>query len=321
MRVGGFCTIAVICFTESKTLISVSQNSNPAMMYSGRKCKIRPLYLLTSIPATCRRRGRGNTSARVNISGVGFPRCRGKSKIAAFTSALDACVPNAAQEAINHFNQWWNDIRFDTYVTSISEHDDSEDLHGRLSMWRAFGGNIVRVALVFKVPRFSQGSLALNLLFSPVAYLTEEETNKVIQEVIQNIAANCSFLRQVDRNVVVQSVFYMLIAAVTCLKHEGFREEREWRAIYTPKLRPSPLMESSIETVLGIPQLVHKIPLDATVSQYLADLDFTRIFDRLLIGPSSYPWVMFDAFTQELSKAGISDASNRVQNSNIPIRT
>src|SRR5271155_838205 len=33
--------------------------------------------LLTSIPATCRSRGRGNTSARVNIRGIGFPRCRG----------------------------------------------------------------------------------------------------------------------------------------------------------------------------------------------------------------------------------------------------
>jgi hypothetical protein len=161
-----------------------------------------------------------------------------KPKVDAFTEALDASVPGAAQEAFVLFNQWWRDIRFNTYVTSISEHDCGEDLHGRLSMWRAFGSNAVRVALVLRVPKISAGSLALNLLFSPVAYLTEDETHAVIYEVIRNIGTNSAFLRSVDREIVVQTAFYMLVAAVTCLKHEGFREEREWRAIYTPKLRP-----------------------------------------------------------------------------------
>ncbi len=244
-----------------------------------------------------------------------------KSNIDAFTAALDACVPNAAQEAISLFNQWWKDIRLNTYVTSTSEHDNREDFHGRLSMWRAFGSHAVRVAIVLSVPKISAGSLALNLLFSPVAYLTEDEVHRVIHEVIRNIGTNCSFLRSVDRQIVVQTVFYMFVAAVTCLKHEGFREEREWRAIYTPKLRPSQLMESSTEVILGVPQLVYKIPLDGSVSPILADLDFSRIFDRLIIGPSSYPWVMFEAFTGELMKAGILDASERVWTSNIPIRT
>jgi Protein of unknown function (DUF2971) len=241
-------------------------------------------------------------------------------KTTAFISALDACVPNAAQEAIELFNQRWNDIRFSTYVASISEHDAREDSHGRLSMWRAFGGKAVRVALVFKVPHFSQGALALNLLFSPVAYLMEDEAHAVLHEIVKNINASHDFLRSVDRAIVIQTVFYMLVAAVTCLKHEGFREEREWRAIYTPNLRPSPLMESSVEVVAGVPQIVHKIPLDANKSAVLADLDLVQIFDRLIIGPSSYPWAMFHAFTAELARAGVPDAADRVWNSNIPLR-
>ncbi len=90
----------------------------------------------------------------------------------AFIEAMDKCAPGAAQEAIQVFIQSWNDIRFNTYISAISEHEEKEDLHGRLSMWRAFGGNVVRVGLVFNVPSFSQGSIALNLLFSPVAYLS-----------------------------------------------------------------------------------------------------------------------------------------------------
>lgn len=91
----------------------------------------------------------------------------------AFIQALDVCPPGAALEAITLFNRWWNDVQFSTYIASISEHDDKEDLHGRLSMWRAFGNNVARVAIVLKIPDYSGGALTLRLLFSPVAYLTE----------------------------------------------------------------------------------------------------------------------------------------------------
>ena len=85
----------------------------------------------------------------------------------AFVAALDACVAGVAEESISLFNRWWSDIRHHTFITSISEHDDSEDFHGRLSMWRAFGMGAARVAIVFKVARFSPGAQALRLLFQP----------------------------------------------------------------------------------------------------------------------------------------------------------
>jgi hypothetical protein len=244
-----------------------------------------------------------------------------KAKTDGFIAALDACVPGVAQEAINLFGRLWNDIRLNTFITSISEHDDSEDKHGRLSMWRAFGTSTARVAIVFKVPRFSAGAIALRLLFSPVSYLTENETHGVIAEVITNLGTSREFLRSVDRQVIVQIVFMMLLAGVTCLKHEGFHEEREWRAIYCPKCYSSPLMESAIEVVGGVPQLIYKLPLDSTASPALADLDFSRMFHRLIVGPSPYPWPMYEAFREALTKAGIADAQERVWASGIPIRT
>jgi len=242
-----------------------------------------------------------------------------KSKKAAFIGALDACTPGAAQEALNLFDQWWSDIQLSTYITATSEHPNDEDLNGRLSMWRAFGSG-ARVAIVFKVPRVSEGSAALNLMFSPVAYLKKEEAHNEVNAVIESIRTNCEFLRSVDRSLVVGSVFNMLVAGVACLKHEGFREEREWRVLYAPKRSPSPLMESSTEIIDGIPQIVYKIPLDVTVSDTLADLDLARMFDRLIIGPSEHPWVMYEAFVATLVKAGVADAGKRVWISDIPIR-
>lgn len=212
------------------------------------------------------------------------------SKKSGFTASLDACSPNIATESIDLFNQWWTDIQLSTYISSVSEHDNKEDLHGRLSMWRAFGGNTTtRVAIVLNVPWVSVGARALNLMFSPVAYLKQEEVLAEINTVIKNIQDNCDFLRSVERSVVVGYVFAMLVAGVTCLKHEGFHEEREWRVIYAPQLRPSPLMEHSTEIIGGVPQIVYKLPLDVQVSDTLADLDISSLFDRLIIGPSPYP--------------------------------
>jgi hypothetical protein len=239
----------------------------------------------------------------------------------AFIDSLNACVPGAANDGINLFKKWWNHIRFSTYITSISEHDQKEDTHGRLSMWRAFGGNTARVALVFDLPWYSDAAQALNLLFSPVAYLAEPDAHAVINEVVKNIETNCAFLASVNPQLIIDVVFNMLVAAVTCLKHEGFREEREWRAIYFPKMRPSDWLECATEVVGGVPQPVYKLPLDVTVSPILADLDLSRTFYRLIIGPSPYPTVMYEAFVDALTKAKIPEPEERVFASRIPIRS
>lgn len=241
-------------------------------------------------------------------------------KRAQFEAALDACSPNIAGEAIDLFNQWWQDIQINTYIASISEHDNSEDLHGRLSMWRAFGGNGARVAIVLNIPWFSGGAAALNLMFSPISYLKQEEVHAEIEAVINNIRANRDFLSSLDRQTLLGSTFAMLVTGVTCLKHEGFLEEREWRVIYAPSRRPSSLIERSTVTVGGIPQTVHKIPLDERVSPVLASLEFSRIFDRLIIGPSQFTLAIREAFVDALRGAGVADAEQRVYISGIPIR-
>jgi hypothetical protein len=234
--------------------------------------------------------------------------------------ALDACVPGAATEAITSFNQWWNgDIRFNTYITSISEHDEKEDLHGRLSMWRAFGGSTARVAMVFDLPWYSGAVQALNLFFSPVAYLAESEGHEIIREVIKNIEADCDFIRSLDRQTLVGMVFNMLVGGTVCVKHEGFREEREWRAIYFPRMRPSPLIQSETQVIAGVPQVIYKLPLDGSVAPILADVDVSRIFSRLIIGPSPYSAAMYQAFVDALTKANVPEAHQRVFPSGIPI--
>jgi len=242
------------------------------------------------------------------------------AKKKSFVEALDGCVPDVAFEAFSVFNNWWSDIRLRSYIACLSEHQDNEDRNGRLSMWRAFGGTATRIAIVLKVPYLSLSILALSVTFSPVAYLSQPAVHEVMEEIIANISANREYLRGLGRDSLVQLVFRTLLSSVVCLKHEGFHEEKEWRAIHTPHMWSSRLMESSTEIVGGVPQIVYKVPLDAKVSDEIADLDFTEIVDRLIIGPTSYPWPIYEALVGELTKAGVADASERVLISEIPIR-
>jgi hypothetical protein len=189
-------------------------------------------------------------------------------------------------------------------------------------MWRAFGNPATpRVAIVIRIPQYSGGASKLNLIFSPVAYLTEIEVHGVIQNVIQNITVGHTYLKSLDRQTVLSCVFNMLLAAVVCLKHEGFAEEREWRAIYSPARLTSDLIEHSVETIVGVPQLVFKLPLDASKSADLADIDLGKMLDRVIIGPSQYPFVMGAAFVKALTDAGIAESEKKVFASGIPIRT
>jgi hypothetical protein len=247
---------------------------------------------------------------------------RDESKMATFTTALDECAAGAAAEGIRLFNQHWNTTRFQTYIASISEHLSEENMHGRRSMWRAFGGNTARVALVFNIPWNAGGGRELGLLFSPVCISTGTRSPRHHSQGVENIHANQDFLRSLEPQVIASYLFVMLLAGVTCLKHEGFREEREWRPIYSPHRSPSPLMKGSTEVVGAVPQIVYNIPLDEKVSPALAGLEFTRIFDRLIISPSPYAWPMYEAFTAALTEAGIpkEGLEQRVHISGIPIR-
>ncbi len=240
-----------------------------------------------------------------------------------FKVALDKSAPDAATEAIKLFNNWLSTIQFNSYIASLSEHNDSEDLHGRLSMWRAFGDKSTRVAIVFNVPWFSGGAKALNVMFSPVAYLNEAEVFGTMDEVIQNIGDNDNqkLLKKIGKQEIIAYVFTMLRAGVTCLKHQGFHEEREWRAIFTPQFSENKLMEYSTEVIRGIPQKIYKVPLDESVSSELDGLELSKILDRIIIGPTQYPMAIAEALSDALVRAGIRvDETQRIFVSDIPIR-
>ena len=237
----------------------------------------------------------------------------------AFYRAVNAISPNLAEEAIALFDQWWQDIRFNTFVCSISEHEDSEDGHGRLSMWRAFGRSASRAAIILRLPADGAAE-GLRVILSPVRYFGYADVEAELQRVVENINENLDHLLTVDREKIKYNIFMTLVMGSVCTKHIGFLEEKEWRLIYLPRANHSPLITSSIEVVDGVPQIIHKIPLHDNVENDVTGVKIPALLDKIIIGPTMYAAPMVMAFVQALTEAGVTDASSRVVVSGIPIR-
>ena len=237
------------------------------------------------------------------------------------SKVLDCCSPGLAAESFRLFDQWWQLIPTNTYIGCLSEHDVSENAHGRLSMWRAFGGLAARVGVVLDVPWYSGGIESLNLIFSPVAYFSDEQIQGELARVTHNIHDNIDVLRRVGRGAILGCVANMLMTAVTCMKHEGFHEEREWRVLCNPKMLPSDMVKHRTRTIGGVPQVVYEMPLDREVSNKLSDLDVSKLISRVIIGPTQYPAALYEAFTEALTSVGVQKPEDKVCVSGIPIRS
>ena len=240
----------------------------------------------------------------------------------AFNDALNGCAEGVAQDTINHFDGWWRSIQTNTYITCISEHDDNEDNDGRLSMWRAYGQGSVGVAVVMNGAVFGGGGAdLLKAYISPVSYLTKEEFYQEIHKVVENIRQNQSLISTLPRDEIIGWAYNALLFAVTCLKHPGFHEEREWRVIHTPEQDASSFLNKCTEIIRGIPQNIYKIPLKNIPDEGLTGIEIPELINRIIIGPSEYPRAIYDAFVSVLTKARVEDAKNKVFVSGIPLRT
>ena len=246
-----------------------------------------------------------------------------------FIKTVDNHKNGISKAAIIQYHDWWNGIQTNTFISAISEHDPAEDFHGRLSMWRAYGQNSAKAAIVFNLPfdnpNFLKGS---NLILRPAAYFSEKELSDEIIQVITNIKNNAELISSWGMEIFQACVFLLLLLNTICLKHKGFLEEREWRVIHLPRHMANlpkhiipKTIESKIEIVNGVPQNIYQMPLEEKAADSKVGTELNQVIDKVIIGPTQYPYPIFDAFVSELQKYGIKDAASRVIVSGIPLRT
>ena len=238
-----------------------------------------------------------------------------------FVNSLNTCCAGVAEEAMNLFDNWLPHNRFNIYVSCFSEHKPEEDRFGRLSMWRAYRTRTVGVAIVLHNEPFWQRSTVLKAVNSPVAYVHADQFKAALVNVLHSVAQERTFLKSIPRAQLVGIVFNTLMYAAACAKHPGFAEELEWRLAYLPKMGESEVLEKSVDTINGIPQTVYRIPLKDRPDDGLVGIEIPSLLERIIIGPSNFPWPLYEAFVTVLKEAGVQNAEEKVITSDIPLRS
>lgn len=230
--------------------------------------------------------------------------------------------PNSYKEFVDGF--WYRQPErvSQTYMLSISEHAEypaPESHLGRLSMWRAYGGD-TNVALVFKREPILGDTNAFNLISSPVLYCGLEIFEEKLTQVVEKLEQNFELLKSYEFPTLQIHFFGAFHSAILSAKHSGFEEENEWRLLYSPTMWPSDKLELSVENISGVPQKVYQLPFQNFPENGLQGATLPEILDRIIIGPTQTPYPIYDALVTELTNIGVADAHNKVRVSNIPLR-
>lgn len=210
----------------------------------------------------------------------------------------------ALQQFLNEQISWV----FNTYIICFSEHNKEEDRYGRLSMWRAYGGDN-GVAFVFKPRyRFQNYEKMGNIILTPVAYLDDDDFLIEVNSLIDSIIKNENILHQLSTQSIYLALINLLRYAIVSIKHPGFKEEQEWRIIAHGN-------NIKLETCCphGVVQPISKLKI--------CECTFNDMLDHIIVGPTPYENVIYKAFV-DILKSGysISDAETRVVPSRIPYR-
>lgn len=240
----------------------------------------------------------------------------------ALKKALNSIYEGVVDDVDNYLREALKHIDSGTYITCFSEHSDTEESIGRLSMWRAYGGN-AGVALILNNTPFIEGEGEVGLIVSPVAYLDQEDFDEKLEEVANNIRSNAKKLKQIsNRDDFSVWAMHFLMLIVLCTKHKGFAEEKEWRVISVPTMNDHKgFLKSDIHTVNGIPQKIMKIPLEDRPDLSLEGISIPKFLDKIIIGPSRHPLITWRAFREKLETIGVDESYEKVFCSDIPLRS
>lgn len=230
---------------------------------------------------------------------------------------IEELAPNVFEEILSNFEEWAPYIKEDFYISCFSEHESKgiEDI-GKLSMWRAYGGN-AGVAIIFKHDLFKMLS-NIQLDFSSVADLKEHQLKDEIVALSKSISDHKNIIQNLPSNVLGNYLFNIFRFSALCNKHKGFEEEKEWRLIATASTLPeSKLITQEILTIQGTPQNVVKINLKEA---FFDDKQFKDMIEKIIIGPCQYPFVTYKSIISALKSIGIQKPENIVRISDIPLR-
>ncbi|WP_443652196.1 DUF2971 domain-containing protein [Dialister invisus] len=205
-----------------------------------------------------------------------------------------------------------------SYITCFSEHLESEDKYGRLSMWRGYGKG-TGIALVLKKDIFYSEYDAIDITTSPVAYLNKDDIKDKFISLVTDLEENKQKIdfKNIQRDDLHDFLIEWLEILILSIKHPAFCEEKEWRVISFENAKG---IKKDIIDLNGMPQPVQKIPLSEKLQTDGDEFSVNEILDHIIIGPTQYAIPIYQALVEELEKLNVENAKGKVIFSDIPYR-
>jgi hypothetical protein len=235
-----------------------------------------------------------------------------------FAAAIDAAHPGICEPVLMRLGETDLINQNYTYLTSLSEYRPNDNL-GQLSMWRAYGGPIAGVALVFNPDFLDFDSTALSSWSSPVLY-GDTAFYTEFEKTVLRLERNADALKALDAATLSNLTYNALQFSMLSSKHVGFREEREWRIIHGPREYSSAWVRPTFETVRGKPEVVYHLPLANEGGMNMPELDLKNLLHRVIIGPCQNPFQVASTFEDILRSLGFEDPDKLISISLIPLR-
>lgn len=298
-----------------QTLAHYTTASNACRIIDSRRVTLRNARLMNDFQEI----GHGMnciSDAWGSKAGGGAP----KNRSGRLGSLIEGMFPGLLEEVENSVLSETSRRHGETYLFSLIEHDDDEDgQYGKLSMWRAYGSN-AGVAIVLKKSVINLEDSSPNGMLSPVLYRSREDFIHDFGNFVDDLESGRYILQQAGREAVGRHLKFALEVAMMSLKHPGFREEKEWRLIYSPIFLPENDANSEILNIKEGPQRVRYFPLDGIKMAKNGETTIADAIEKIIIGPTSHPYVTYEALKSKLTLAGVPDPENRIIVSSIPIR-
>lgn len=242
---------------------------------------------------------------------------------------LDAISGNRERASLlrhafqHYYNQFDNAHLFDTYVFCLSEHDRG-NRDGLLSMWRGYGGFGGGVALVFNTDIIRGANEQSPLMIAKVRYASSEER---LSWLTQQVTDWGEILKKTpipdDKLYLAAYALFGIIKHYALVsKHDGFREEQEWRLIYLPERDTAGHLKDRLGYALGARGVEPKLKVKIGPQPWTPNdaWTFAQILDRIILGPSVSSPLARMSVNRMLEMLGKPEFSQKLCPSTIPLR-
>lgn len=220
------------------------------------------------------------------------------------------------------YDQFDKGLLFDIYIACFGEHDPADN-DGLLSMWRGYGADGSGAALVFNTAVLTEIPHS-PLRMDPVTYGTTEERLAWIDRILERFAelAAARDIPEDAFHVCAAELFERFLTLSVFTKHRGFREEKEWRVVYSRHYDPNQVLTGMLGYFIngGVvePKLKFKIaPLDGAAA---GGVTLEQLVVKIILGPNGASVRSTMAVRRMLETLGKPALAERVVTSSTPYR-